>query len=1073
MRYLSSLLLIIAFSLHSELLRAQDEGLSLSSMKWRSVGPALTSGRIADMAVDPENSNIIYLATASSGVWKSTNNATSWTPIFDGEKSFSTGCVAINPHNRHEIWVGTGENNNQRSVAYGDGVYKSCDGGKSWENVGLGSSEHIGMIRFHPEDPQTVYVAAYGPLWNKGGERGIYKSTDGGKQWRLVAEVDENTGFNEVHIHPEVKGLMFATAHQRRRRVFTYLSGGPSSGLYRSTDDGEHWEEVKSGLPSGDKGRLSLAISPADPDRMYLMIEGHGTYVSDDRGASWSKKSGHNTAGNYYTELIAHPTDKDVVYSMDTYCHVSKNGGVNFERVSEKFKHVDNHCLWIDPSDPDHMRMGCDGGFYQTYDGMRSWLYSANLPITQFYRVSTDNAKPFYNIYGGTQDNFSLKGPSRTTSQHGILNSDWTVTNTGDGFETQVDPQNPNIVYAQAQYGWLVRHDAASGESVSIKPVEGKDDTPWRWNWDAPLMISPHKAERLYFCANVVFRSDDRGQSWTRISEDLSRGADRNTFKIMDRYWSSDAVARHQSTSMYGNIVAFNESPLVEGLLYAGTDDGLLRVKMPDSDQWTTTHRFEGVPEETYVQGIWPSQHEKGRLYAAFNNHKNGDFKPYLLRSEDGGKTWSSIAADLPVRGTVYSFAEDHVNPDLLFAGTEFGFFTSWDGGQNWNKMTASLPTNAVKDMEIQKRENDLVIATFGRGFYVLDDYSPLRELSTLNEQESHVFAVKEGLVFEEATPLGYSGGGFQGAGFFRTPNPEPGVVFTFYLPEVPKTLKAMREEKEKELKEADAPIPDPSGAQFASEELEKSPYVLMVIRNKKGGDEIYRETMSASKGIRRVHWDCRYPQSGSFRGGESLGLRSASRLPSGAYWVEFHLVHNTVQRPIGTGRSFSITELDQLTLPATSSEQLVSFQREADRVAARMEQLRKGLEELSGEADRLHDASRIIPGVPSDRLATAQALRADIQKLNTALYGERKVASLEKAVAPGLRSRLNSVLWNSYSSSSDPTQMQREQLGIVVDALGGLEQEVDRLAEAVLALHEDLRQFGMPALPQGMSRQK
>ena len=366
-----------------------------------------------------------------------------------------------------------------------------------------------------------------------------------------------------------------------------------------------------------------------------------------------------------------------------------------------------------------------------------------------------------------------------------------------------------------------------------------------------------------------------------------------------------------------------------------------------------------------------------------------------------------------------------------------------------------------------------MVIATFGRGFYVLDDYSPSAELSTLNEQEGHVFAVKEGLVFEEATPLGYSGGGFQGAGFFRTPNPEPGVVFTIYLPEVPKTLKAMREEKEKTLREADAPIPDPSGAQFASEELEKSPYVLMVIRDKEGGDEIYRETMSASKGIRRVHWDCRYPQSGSFRGGESLGLRSASAFqPAPTGWSSIWST-TRYRGPSERGRSFSITELDQLTLPATSSEQLVAFQREADRVAARMEQLRKGLEELSGEADRLHDASRIIPGVPSDRLATAQALRADIQKLNTALYGERKVASLEKAVAPGLRSRLNSVLWNSYSSSSDPTQMQKDQLGIVVDALGGLEQEVDRLAEAVLALHEDLRQFGMPALPQGMSRQK
>ncbi len=424
-----------------------------SAFKFRDIGPATTSGRIADLAVNPNNSAEIYLALASGGVWKTSNNGTTWKAIFDNENSYSTGCIEIDPNNSNTIWVGSGENNNQRSVAYGDGVYVSRDGGKSWTNTGLKESEHIGMIAIDPTNSSHVYVAAYGPLWKKGGDRGIYESKDGGQNWNRILEVSEHTGFNEIHMDPRNPNVLYAAAHQRRRHVYTHLSGGPESALYKSIDGGQNWNKVGGGFPSGNVGRIGMDISPANPDIIYATVEGHGMYKSTDRGESWSKQSGHETSGNYYVELIAHPTKESTVYSMDTYAHVSNDGGKNFNRIPKKLKHVDNHCLWIDPTNTKHMLIGTDGGLYETWDEMANWNWRANLPTIQFYRVAVDNDWPFYNVYGGTQDNNSLGGPSQTINRRGIINSDWIVTNGGDGFESATDPEDPNIVYAQAQYG--------------------------------------------------------------------------------------------------------------------------------------------------------------------------------------------------------------------------------------------------------------------------------------------------------------------------------------------------------------------------------------------------------------------------------------------------------------------------------------------------------------------------------------------------------------------------------------------------------------------------------------------
>ncbi|MBS1542036.1 MAG: glycosyl hydrolase, partial [Bacteroidetes bacterium] len=619
---------------------------ALPGLKFRNIGPAVTSGRISDFAVNPNNFNEYFVASSSGGVWKTVNGGTTYEPVFDGEGSYSIGCVAIDPANPNVVWVGSGENNNQRSVSYGDGVYKSEDGGATWKNVGLKTSEHIGKIIIDPANTNIVYVAAIGPLWKEGGERGVYKTTDGGKTWNLALKLDEHTGANDLVMDPRNSSVLYASAHQRRRHDFGYVSGGPGSGIYKTTDGGATWDKANTGLPSGDKGRIGLAISPANPEFIYAIVEASkdaGFYRSTNRGASWVKMSDHQTGGNYYNEVIADPKNPNRVYTMGYAISVSDDGGKTFKPIGEKSKHVDNHALWINPNNTNHMLNGCDGGIYETRDGAKTWEFKQNLPVTQFYKVEVDNSEPFYFVYGGTQDNFSLGGPSRNRSENGIPNDEWFVTNGGDGFESAIDPFNPNIVYAQSQHGGLVRFDKATGESTGIQPKPGKGENEYRWNWDVPLFTSHHKKGRIYFAANKVFRSDDYGNTWQALSDDITRQLDRNKMPIMGRVWGVDAVGKNDGTAPYGTVSAFSESPKNENLLAAGTDDGLIQVTTDGGKTWKKSEAFTGIPSMTYVYHLLFSQHDENVLYATFNNHKRGDFKPYLMKSTDKGATWTSI----------------------------------------------------------------------------------------------------------------------------------------------------------------------------------------------------------------------------------------------------------------------------------------------------------------------------------------------------------------------------------------------------------------------------------------------
>jgi photosystem II stability/assembly factor-like uncharacterized protein/flagellar hook assembly protein FlgD len=1002
---------------------------TFGALKFRSIGPAVNSGRISDLAIHPKNKSVWYVATASGGLWKTINAGNTFDPIFDNEKSFSIACVKLDPTNSHVVWVGTGENNNQRSVAYGDGVYKSEDDGKSWKNVGLTKSEHIGNIAIHPKNGNVVFVAAYGPLWSAGGERGIYKTTDGGKNWKQVLKVSENTGFNEVHIDKNNPDIMYACAHQRRRHEWTYISGGPESALYKSTDGGETWEKVGGGFPGGELGRIGLAISPVNTDLVYAIVEGKedvkGFYKSTDRGASWTKQSNWSTTGLYYQEIVADPVDVNRVISMDSYTHITYDGGKTFKQLGEKDKHVDNHVCWIDEDNTAHMIEGCDAGIYETYDNAETWNFKANLPITQFYRVTVDNSLPFYNVYGGTQDNNTLGGPSRTISSSGITNADWFVTVGGDGFKTVIDYVDPNIIYSQWQYGGLIRYDKKSGEVYDIKPVELENEKANRFNWDAPLLISKFDHKRLYFASQKVFRSDDRGNTWKIISGDLSTGIDRNKLPVMGKVWSVDAIAKNSSTSIYGNITALAESPKNEKLIYAGTDDGLVQTTIDGGATWTKTEIFANVPKQTLITQVVASQHDENVVYACFNNHRNGDFKPYLVKSSDKGKTWVSLSNNLPERGSVLSVAEDFKNKNLLFCGTDFGLYFSYDGGSNWIKMSAGLPNIPIKEIAIHEGATDLVLATFGRGFYILDDYSLLQNLKKEDfDKDATIFDAREGLVFIEKSPYGGSGKANQGASFFQTNNPPIGATLTYYLKNDYKTIKEKRQAKEREMVKANKTLSYPSLDSLRLEDNEEKPYVMAIITDAQN-NVLSQYKMSARKGMNRFTWGGRAQSTiptNAESSGSLDGYDFGQLCVPGTYNVSIAVVENGVLKTIAGPKPFTIKALNNATLVEPDKTSLDVFNKDLAEFRRIVTSTETYFQDLSSKIKDIKAAVQNNVTKFTDELATISQLEQMIKANNVKMYGDNSLSKREFETKSGIVGMLNNVVYNLWSTTQAPS---------------------------------------------------
>lgn len=1043
---------------------AYDAG-TVSSIAFRNVGPALTSGRVSDIAVHPKQTNKWYVAAASGGVWYTENHGTTFSPIFDGYGSYSIACVEMAPSDPNTIWIGTGENNNQRSVAYGDGVYKSIDGGKSFTNMGLKKSEHIGNIIIHPTNENIVWVAAYGPVWSNGGERGVYKSVDGGKNWERTLFISDETGIAEIAIDPTNPEILYASAHQRRRHEWTYIGGGPESTLYKSIDGGKTWKEINSGLPKGEMGRIGIAVSPADANYVYAIVEARGDkggfYRSTNKGENWSKMSSYSTSGNYYQEIMCDPNDKNKVFAMDTYLHHTTDGGKNFVMTGENKKHVDNHAIWIDPTNTDHFIVGCDGGIYETYSHAREWRYYDNLPIIQFYKVTTDNDYPFYNIYGGTQDNNSMGGPSATQNITGIINMDWFITNGGDGFESAVDPTDPNIVYAQAQYGWLVRYDKASGEKVPIQPLPGKGEDAYRWNWDAPLFVSPHDHKTIYFAANKVFKSTNRGDDWSVISPDLTQQMDRNKLKVMGQVWSIDAVMKNASTTIYGNIVALDESPKKKGLLYAGTDDGLIQISENEGSSWTKVSTFSGVPANTRVNMILASVHNENEVFAIFNNHRSGDFKPYVYKSSDKGKTWASISSNLPERGSAYCIKQDHVDPNLLFVGTEFGAYFSNDGGKNWTKL-GGLPTIAIYDLDIQQRENDLVAASFGRGFYVLDNYAPLRDLKKENlDKKAHLFPVKDAMLYIPSDPLGLDGTGFQGHNLWAAKNPEFGATFSLYIKDEYKTLKQIRQEKEKALEKDKKDVPYPTFEELRKEEQEEKAHLIYVIRDNKG-TEMKRLVSSPSKGISRVTWNLRMEATSPINTGRNND-NNGFLVTAGTYSVEVLLLKDGKTEALVPATNFNVKALNNQTLVAQDVVGLQEFRAAVAETGRKVRGTNRLMNETKEKLDLIQTALTSYPNTDTKLLEEVKVLKTEFQKCQVMMNGDRTKSSREFETVPGINERLGLVEYAIYENTVDVSNTRKKNLSIVQDEYTELRKILDDIIKRTRTIEEKLDNQGIP----------
>lgn len=1056
----------------------KEPPLPIAAMKPRLLGPAVTSGRVVGFAVSPADRSHYFVAVASGGVWKTTNAGTTWTPVFDNEGSFSIGCVAMDPTNPNVVWVGTGENNSQRSVGYGDGVYKSTDGGKTWTNVGLKASEHIGKILIDPRNSDTVYVAAQGPLWKEGGDRGLYKTTDGGKTWDKVLSIDDNTGVTDVVLDPRNPDVLIAASWQRRRHVWTIINGGPGSGIHRSTDGGKTWKKITTGLPPGDLGRIGLAIAPTDPDIVYAIVEAAdnagGIHRSTDRGVTWEKRNPYVGLPMYYAHLVVDPANKDRIYAMDVLIRVSDDGGKTLAPLPQRWTHVDYHALWIDPKDPKYYLVGCDGGIYESFDRAANWHFKSNLPVTQFYDVTCDESGPFYHVYGGTQDNFTLGGPARTRSVHGILNQDWFVVQGGDGFHCKVDPTDPNIVYGTLQYGVLCRFDRRTGQRVQIQPQPAAGLLPPRWNWDSPLIISPHNPKRLYFAGNILFKSNDRGDSWTPVSGDLTRQLDRNKLAVMGKVWGPDAIFKHGSTSIYGNSVALTESPKKEGLIYVGTDDGLIQITDNDGKTWRKVEQFPGVPANTYVSKLVASLHDAGTVYACFDNHKNGDFSPYLLKSTDAGKTWVSIAGDLPARGTVYCIAEDHVDPNLLFVGTEFGLFVTLDGGKKWHRIKNGLPTIQVKDLCIQRKMDDLVIGTFGRGIYIIDDYSPLRMLpSAITRKDAFLFPVRDAQLYIPSSQYGGAGKAFQGASFYTAENPPYGATFTYYLRDALKTRKQLRQEAEKAAERKGQPVPYATPEELRLEAEEEAPTVFVLIAEAEG-NTVRTVFGPTTAGMHRVTWDLREPGATLAAGGpmaednDDPRPRGAGPLVApGKYKATLFQRYRGEVRQLAGPVEFNVV-LDTLGNPDPKDvAEQVAFHRQVLKLSRAVTGATNVSTELGTRLDAIRRALDVAPKADEAAKTQVRQMIEQNRAILRALRGDTVLAARNENVPLSISDRVGYAGRASVQSLTKPTTTQKEQYAIAAKEFATELAKLKQLADVDLpALEKKLDAFGAPWTP-------
>jgi len=1063
---------------------------SFEGLELRNVGPAFMSGRIADVAIHPERTSTWWVAVGSGGVWKTTNAGTTWKSVFEQEGSYSIGCVTIDPRRPDVVWVGSGENVGGRHVGYGDGVYKSLDAGKTWTNTGLGNSEHVGSIVVDPRDSDVVFVAAQGPLWSAGGDRGVFKTTDGGATWAKVLGAGEWTGANEVVMDPSNPDVLYASLHQHARNVASLVNGGPESGIWKTTDGGATWRELETGLflkkdeggatkdEEEEMGKIGLAVSPQDPRVVYATIErAHrkgGFYRSSNGGESWQKRNDYVSGGtgpHYYQELWASPHAFDRVYQADWRLRVTDDGGKTFREVPHDHKHPDDHALAFHPTDRDWLLCGSDGGLYESFDLGETWRFVSNLPVIQFYKVAVDSDEPFYHVYGGTQDNNTQGGPSRTENVNGIVNADWQVILFGDGHQPATDPSNPDVVYCEWQRGNLCRWDRKTGEITYIQPQPGEGEPEDRRNWDAPILVSPHDPARIFFASQRVWRSDDRGDSWRALSGDLTRGLDRLTLPIMGRVQSFDAVWDFLAMSEYGTITSLSESPVAEGLLWAGTDDGLIRVTEDGGASWRRIESLPSVKDFFFVNDVKADLFDANVAYVCVDHHKDGDFAPYVFKTENRGKSWKSIASDLPARHVVWRIVQDHVDPDLLFVGTEFGVFFSPNGGGRWVELTGGrVPNIPFRDLAIQRRESDLVGATFGRGFWILDDYSPLREITDATlAREAELFPPRDALWYLEKWPLGDRESASQGDAFFTAPNPPFGAVFTYWIRDEIRTRREARRESERAIAEKGGDTPYPGWDALRLEEREEEPAIVLTVKDAAGGI-VRRLEGPVTAGFHRVAWDLRYPSPEPWTPDatdeDDAWTRGLLAAP-GTYRVSLAKRVDGVLTDLGRSESFEVVPLrDGGALPGASPDDVVAFTRELDAVRRDFGAARSLLAETEKRVGGITEAlseSTADPGL-EDRV---RALERRILDLRERLVGNEQRRRYGDPGPVSIERRLDVVLVGNLFSTYGPTPTQLESLALARTGLSEVGAELDRLLGTELPdLERRLDEAGVPWTP-------
>lgn len=850
-------LLIVVFS--SLMTAAQDKNENklddtfLKNLQFRSIGPANMGGRIDDIAVVESNPSTFYVGAATGGVWKTTNNGTTFDPIFDGQGSTSIGDIAIAASDPSIIWVGTGEPNNRQSSSWGDGVYRSYDAGKTWANMGLRDTKHISKVVIDSRDPNIVYVAAVGHLWGSNKERGVFKTTDGGKTWNNVLFINEDTGVIDLVMDPESPMTIYAAAYQRRRTPWGFNGGGAGSALHKTVDGGATWAKLTKGLPEGITGRIGIDIYRRNPNILYLLVENAkgGTFRSDDRGETWRKMNDLTSRPMYYSKVRIDPNNDQRIWQLAANMYNSDDGGKTWVSNLVQRIHGDYHTLWINPANSNHVLAGSDGGIHISYDRGRTWDFINTIPLGQFYEVSMDNEKPF-RVYGGLQDNGSWSGPSGTLNQEGITNDDWFRIGGGDGFYSVVDPTDPSIVYVESQNGTVSRLELKTGERKSIKPEARPGEKRHRFDWNSPIVISPHNNQTIYFGGNRVFRSTDRGNTWT-WSDDLTKNLDRDKLPIMGVLPDKTTLSRHDGVETFGHVVTLAESTIKEGLLYAGTDDGNLQVSRDSGKTWkNVTDKVPGVPRNTYVSRVVPSRYAEGTAYVTLDGHRADDYGTYVFMTTDFGESWKPIKSNLPSGVTARVIREHPRNQHLLFLGTEFGAYVSFDRGGRWTRLKGNLPLVRVDDIQIHARDNALVLATHGRSVWVLDDLSPLERASeSILSSNIHLFEVAAATHFRL-----YGRKGNTGHKWFAAPNPPYGAVINYYVKDAPK-------------EEVKLTITDTSGA---------------VVRDLKGSKEA---------GLNRVVWDLRLnppapPLPGQPEGGGGFfGAPRGPRVRPGEYVIK------------------------------------------------------------------------------------------------------------------------------------------------------------------------------------------